>query len=100
MINSPDHTLAARPFLPADSGAHTSGLIEWALKRIQGLVCGLHGHDSVLQYERNRMFLRCTSCGHETPGWEVTPAALNIRRLAPKPARSVASGLGIARRIA
>ena len=34
--------------------------------------CGLHGHDSLLQFEQDRMFLKCTSCGHETPGWELT----------------------------
>ncbi len=33
--------------------------------------CGMHGHDSLLQFERDRMFLRCASCGHETPGWEI-----------------------------
>jgi hypothetical protein len=99
MINASDHTLAARSFMPAETGGHTSGL-EWVLKRIQGVMCGLHGHDSVLQYERNRMFLRCTSCGHETPGWEVTPAALKMqRRVDAKPARTTPD-LGIVRKIA
>jgi hypothetical protein len=36
--------------------------------------CGMHGHDSLLQFERDRMFLRCVSCGHETPGWEINDA--------------------------
>jgi len=98
MINAPDHTLAARSFLPADTGERTSGALERLLKRIQGVMCGLHGHDSVLQYERNRMFLQCTSCGHETPGWEVTPGAFQMRRADPKPARALTSDLGIVRR--
>jgi len=34
--------------------------------------CGLHGHDSLLQFGRERMFLQCMSCGHESPGWELT----------------------------
>ena len=38
--------------------------------RLRQFMCGLHGHDSLLQFERERMFLRCVSCGHETPGWE------------------------------
>ncbi len=42
------------------------------LRRVQQAICSLHGHDSLLQIERERMFLRCTSCGYETPGWEVT----------------------------
>jgi hypothetical protein len=100
LINAPNHTLAARPFLPAQSVEQTSGAFERMLKRIHGLVCGMHGHDSVLQYERNRMFLRCTSCGHETPGWEVTPAAFQMRRAEPRPARAAAPDLEMFRRIA
>jgi len=34
-------------------------------------ICGLHGHDSFLHFETDRMSLRCVSCGHETPGWEL-----------------------------
>ena len=33
--------------------------------------CGLSGHDALLQFGRNRMFLQCASCGHESPGWEL-----------------------------
>jgi hypothetical protein len=41
------------------------------LDRVRQAYCGLHGHDSMLQFEQDRMFLRCTSCGHESPGWEI-----------------------------
>ena len=34
-------------------------------------LCGLHGHDALLHFEQERMSLRCTSCGHQTPGWEL-----------------------------
>ena len=40
--------------------------------RVRQMFCGLHGHDNLLQFERDRMFLRCVSCGHESPGWEMT----------------------------
>jgi hypothetical protein len=40
--------------------------------RLGQLVCGLRGHDSVLHFEGNRVNMRCTSCGHDTPGWEIT----------------------------
>lgn len=33
-------------------------------------LCGLRGHDPVLAVERGHVLLRCTSCGHESPGWE------------------------------
>jgi hypothetical protein len=44
-------------------------------------LCGLGGHDSMLQFEHERMFLRCVSCGHETTGWELTetPPTVTIR---------------------
>ena len=32
-------------------------------------MCGFGGHDPLLQVDGGRMFLRCSSCGHETPGW-------------------------------
>ncbi|HXE80447.1 MAG TPA: hypothetical protein VNK41_06830 [Vicinamibacterales bacterium] len=51
----------------------TSSLRGWwsrALDHLQSAVCGLHGHDPILQFEEGRMFLRCTSCGFETPGWD------------------------------
>jgi hypothetical protein len=101
MTNSSNHALAAQPMMSAGTGDHDSSGLEWVLKLIQGVVCGLHGHDSVLQYERTRMFLRCTSCGHETPGWEVTPGTLVMkRRTEPRPARAVARELEIVRKIA
>jgi hypothetical protein len=43
-----------------------------AVSRLGQLVCGLRGHDSVLHFEGNRVNMRCTSCGYDTPGWEIT----------------------------
>jgi hypothetical protein len=101
LINAPGHTLAARPFLPGQSAGHTSGALDRVLKRIQGIVCGLHGHDSILQYERDRLSLVCTSCGHQTPGWEVTPRTFAMkRRSEAKPARSPVADIGIVRKVA
>jgi hypothetical protein len=50
--------------------------------------CGLHGHDNLLQFEHDRMFLKCTSCGHESPGWELTetPPITTEEKPAPRPA--------------
>src|SRR5689334_25145405 len=53
-------------------GTHpTESLAERALDRIKQALCGMHGHDSLLQFEHDRMFLKCVSCGHESPGWEL-----------------------------
>jgi|SRR5262245_11208969 len=40
--------------------------------KVRQMFCGMHGHDNLMQFERDRMFLRCVSCGHESPGWELT----------------------------
>lgn len=59
--------------------ARTAGLV-------RQFICGLHGHDALLHFEQGRMSLQCTSCGYETPGWDVkgVPA-----RQEPTPARRV-----------
>jgi hypothetical protein len=58
-----------------------SGLGERVLDRLRQTLCGLHGHDAFLQFEEERMFLKCVSCGHETPGWELneTPPTISVR---------------------
>ena len=42
-------------------------------------VCGLHGHDAVLHFEGNRVMMRCTSCGYDTPGWEISGQGPRLR---------------------
>lgn len=41
------------------------------VSRMRQFMCGLHGHDRLLHFERGRLSLRCMSCGHETPGWNL-----------------------------
>ena len=54
---------------------------EWFGERVLDLIreafCGLHGHDNMLRFEHDRLCLKCVSCGHESPGWELkdTPPA-------------------------
>ena len=47
------------------------GIMTRALDQVRQIVCGLHGHDALLHFEQGRISLRCTSCGYETPGWDV-----------------------------
>jgi hypothetical protein len=44
------------------------------MERVRQAICGLHGHDTLLHFERERMSLRCATCGHETPGWNLDEA--------------------------
>jgi len=39
--------------------------------KVRQFLCGLHGHDALLHFEDGRMSLQCTSCGYETPGWDL-----------------------------
>jgi hypothetical protein len=55
------------------------GLMARMAIRIGQVVCGLHGHDAVLHFVANRVQMRCTSCGHETPGWEITGKGPRMR---------------------
>lgn len=32
--------------------------------------CGLFGHDRLTHVDGTRICLRCTECGHQTPGWD------------------------------
>ena len=44
------------------------------IDKVRQMFCGLHGHDNLLQFEQDRMFLKCVSCGRETPGWALDEA--------------------------
>ena len=58
-----------------------AGVFARVTDRLRQVLCGLHGHDTLLQFEDERMFLRCASCGHETTGWELTetPPTVTVR---------------------
>ena len=82
----------------------TGDLSGRVMDRVRQMLCGLHGHDTLLQFQEDRMFLRCVSCGHETPGWEVSeptrmPATEQVQPL-PKPSRPLQAQLIGARKVA
>ena len=51
---------------------NAEGFVARGVSRLGQLLCGLRGHDSVLHFETSRVMMRCTSCGHDTPGWEIS----------------------------
>jgi hypothetical protein len=57
----------------ARKGEQTGGesFVTRLVDSIRQAFCGLRGHDSVLHFEENRVLLRCTSCGYDSPGWDV-----------------------------
>jgi hypothetical protein len=54
------------------SHAAATGLFGRVMSRLGQAICGIRGHDSVLHFESQRVMMRCTSCGHDTPGWEIS----------------------------
>jgi hypothetical protein len=81
----------------AENEAGVGNVLTW----MREAYCGLHGHDNLLQFAHERMYLKCVSCGHESPGWELTetPPTVSARvetRRRPMPRPQLVS----ARRIA
>lgn len=48
-----------------------NGFVDRTVEQLRQFICGLHGHDALLHFGQGRMSLQCTSCGYETPGWDV-----------------------------
>lgn len=61
----------AAPPMTATACETADTMLARAITAVQHAFCSLRGHDNLLHFDQNRMFLRCTSCGHETPGWEI-----------------------------
>jgi len=81
MVTNYPHSVASRADVSTGGKTHGEGLGDRVMDRLRHMVCGLHGHDTLLQFEHGRMFLRCVSCGHQTPGWEVSdvPPTITVR---------------------
>lgn len=62
-----------------------TGLFDRVVTTVHQSLCGLQGHDALLHFDHGRISLLCTSCGHESPGWEVKQGAA-ATRVAPKAA--------------
>jgi hypothetical protein len=69
VTNYPQQLTATATELETQS---TATITTRTVSRIGRWLCGMRGHDSVLHFEGNRVMMRCTSCGHDSPGWEIT----------------------------
>lgn len=77
VTNSPFSAMQTADRVDRSDEAST-GLVGHAMLKVRQSLCGLHGHDSLLHFQHDRMFLRCTSCGHETPGWAIGDTKANV----------------------
>jgi hypothetical protein len=71
MISNFPRVFATFILRPEPPDARGDRFDERVLARIQQAVCGLRGHAELMQFEKDRMFLRCLSCGHESSGWRL-----------------------------
>jgi hypothetical protein len=83
MVTYYPHRVASRDRFETEDDAHQAddSLGIRVLNQVRQTFCGMHGHDSLVQFERERMFLKCVSCGHESPGWALdkTPRTVKSR---------------------
>jgi hypothetical protein len=70
MVTNYPQQLAAQADTRSRKTSET-GFVSRAVGRLGQVLCGMSGHDSVLHFEGKRVMMRCTSCGHDTPGWEI-----------------------------
>lgn len=61
------------------------------------LICAFRGHEDYLHFEKNRVYLQCVACGHESPGWTIDARRPLLRF---QSQRGKASGHGLIRKIA
>jgi hypothetical protein len=72
MVTNYPHSITSRQGLPAAAeDGKMDGFGIRVVDRLRQVMCGLRGHDTLLHFDKDRMSLRCVSCGHETPGWEL-----------------------------
>jgi hypothetical protein len=74
MVTNYPQSLTASAAIKGHTTAANS-VINRAMGRLGQLLCGMRGHDSVLHFEGKRVMMRCTSCGHDSPGWEINGRA-------------------------
>ena len=78
MVTNYPQQLAATEDIRTDA-ATDPGIMARVASRLGQAICGLSGHDAVLHFEGKRVMMRCTSCGHDTPGWEVSGRGPRLR---------------------
>jgi hypothetical protein len=68
--------------------------------KVRQFLCGLHGHDALLHFEHGRISLQCSSCGYETPGWDLRANKERPQTHAAESSQAVAMPLVDQRRVA
>jgi hypothetical protein len=83
MVTHYPHEIASERRFASGADAHQAveGIVARGLTWLRQAFCGLGGHDNLMHFEKDRMYLRCVSCGRETPGWELSELPKPTMRL-------------------
>ena len=65
--------------------SESNGVMTRVGEQLRQFICGLHGHDSLLHFSDGRVSLLCSSCGYETPGWDVKGSPARREAVRPEP---------------
>ena len=81
MVTNYPHPMKTHQQLRQNVGTARTTVFDRFTTWLQQTLCGFGGHDALLHFENERMSLRCVSCGHESPGWELneTPPTVTVR---------------------
>lgn len=79
MVTNYPQEIVTQPVDATTAENPSDGTFSRLLKRVQFALCSLHGHDPLLHYDQNRIYLRCASCGYESPGWELDQRRPRLR---------------------
>jgi hypothetical protein len=71
VTNYPQPFASEQPMRATVEHAKLEGFRARVMDWLRQAMCGLHGHETMLHFDKDRLSLRCVSCGHETPGWEL-----------------------------
>jgi hypothetical protein len=59
--------------------ANTPTYLAHLASRLSQMICGLSGHQLLLNAEPGRLSLKCMSCPYETPGWVIKEKSYDVR---------------------
>lgn len=72
MVTNYPQRLTATTTNEIDTSVASANFVNRFALRVGQWLCAVRGHDSVLHFEGPRVMMRCTSCGHDSPGWEIS----------------------------
>lgn len=81
MVTNYPHPMTAHDGMQETASSQRRSGVARVMESLRQTFCGFGGHDMLLHFEDERMALRCVSCGHETPGWELNevPPTVTVR---------------------